>query len=150
MQPTNSGARVRRMAIRLPLLPLLATIHGGFASAQTAGVEDGVEERPPLAEYFGFEGLDILPLGGKSGPAVIADFDGDNLLDLVVVNNRSSRVELFRQKPGASPDDPVPPPSRVNEFPDHWRFERSWVPVGHEIGAIVAGDFDRDGTLELA
>ena len=111
---------------------------------------DGAEERPPLAEYFGFDGLDILPLGGKAGPALIADFDGDNLLDLVVVNNRSSRIELFRQKPGASPDDPVVPPSRVNEFPDHWRFERSWVPVGHEIGAIVAGDFDRDGVLELA
>ena len=75
---------------------------------------DGAEERPPLAEYFGFDGLDILPLGGKAGPALIADFDGDNLLDLVVVNNRSSRIELFRQKPGASPDDPVVPPSRVN------------------------------------
>ncbi len=111
---------------------------------------DGAEERPPLAEYFGFDGIDILPLGGKSGPAIVADFDGDNLLDLIVANNRSSRIELFRQKPGASADDPVPPPTRVNEFPDHWRYERSWIPVGHEIGAMVAGDFDRDGVLELA
>lgn len=110
----------------------------------------GVEERPPLAAYFGFEGLDILPIGGPAGPAIVADFDGDNLLDLIVVNNRSSRIDLFRQKPGASPDDPVVPPSRVNEFPDHWRFERSWIPVGHEVASLVAGDFDRDGVLEIA
>lgn len=150
MHSTNRGACSPLAAPRFPVAPLLAALVCGAASAQSSGTADGAEERPPLAEYFGFEGLDILPLGGKSGPAVIADFDGDNLLDLVVVNNRSSRIELFRQKPGASPDDPVPPPSRVNEFADHWRFERSWVPVGHEIGAIVAGDFDRDGTLELA
>ncbi|MGA1516675.1 MAG: FG-GAP repeat domain-containing protein [Phycisphaerales bacterium] len=150
MHPTNRGDRVRLAESFASALIAAILATPSLASAQAPEPQDGTEERPPLAEYFGFDGLDILPLGGKSGPAVIADFDGDNLLDLVVVNNRSSRVELFRQKPGASPDDPVPPPSRVNEFPDHWRFERSWIPVGHEIGSIVAGDFDRDGTLELA
>ena len=123
MHPTNRGERVRlaEPVASALIAAILAT--PSLASAQAPEPQDGTEERPPLAEYFGFDGLDILPLGGKSGPAVIADFDGDNLLDLVVVNNRSSRVELFRQKPGASPDDPVPPPSRVNEFPDHWRFD---------------------------
>ncbi len=135
----------------ISLLPLaLALACSAMGQDSTAPSADGAEARPPLAEYFGFEGLDILPLGGKAGPAIIADYDGDNLLDLVVVNNRSSRIELFRQKPGASPSDPVAPPARVNDFPDHWRFERSWVPVGHEVGAVVAGDFDRDGVLELA
>jgi hypothetical protein len=136
-------------AIRRGLLASGLALAVAASVAATSGEPPAAPEHP-LAEYFGFEGLEIVPVGPKAGPMLAADVDGDGLLDLIVVNNHRSRIELFRQKPGASPDDPVPPPSRPNELPDHWRFERSFIPVGHEVGAIAAWDFDGDGRLDLA
>ncbi len=123
-------------------------LRASLAVAATAAMAVG-QERPPLGDFFGFDGLDILPIGAKAGPAIAADVDGDGLLDLVVVNNRLSRLEILRQKPGASPEDPVPPPTRMNELPDHWRYERSWVPLGHEVFGIAAENLDDDESLEL-
>jgi hypothetical protein len=131
---------------RRPARPALAALLGAILLAGAATADD---PPPPLAEFFGFEPLDILPVGPNAGPMLVVDFDGDNLHDLVVVNNRRSRIELFRQRPGASPADPVAVPTRTNELPDHWRFERSSIPVGHEIGAIAAYDFDGDGLVDL-
>jgi len=147
--PFHHPAARLSISLALPLVPA-AVAFGVPQVADSTDPAPTTAEAPSLAEYFGFDGLDILPVGAACGPSVVADFDGDNLLDLIVANNRLSRLELFRQRPGASPDDPVAPPIRVNEFPDHWRFDRSWVPLGHEVTSLSAGDFDGDGVLEIA
>jgi len=128
---------------------LLAAPLGLALATGTVRAEPPAQEQPPLGDYFGFDGIDIMPIGAKAGPAIATDVDGDGLIDLVVVNNRLSRLEILRQKSGASPDDPVPPPTRVNELPDHWRYERSWVPLGHAVFGLAAEDVDGDGETEL-
>ncbi len=106
------------------------------------------QEEPALADYFGFSGLEIVKIDAGAGPLSVADVDGDGLLDLIVVNNRASRIEIHHQKAGARPDDERPV-TRPNQIPDHWRFRRTLVPVSHRVQAVVPFDFDGDGRLDL-
>lgn len=102
-----------------------------------------------LAAYFGFDGLEVIKIGRDAGPAIIADMDRDGRNDVVVVNNRSSRIEIHYQKANASPEDALDQTVRVNEFPDHWRFRREWVSVTHRVSALIAHDFDVDGLVDI-
>ena len=102
-----------------------------------------------IASYFGFDGLEVVKIDPNAGPIAVGDMDGDGRLDLIVVNNFKSRIELHLQKPGASPDDAVETKGSVNEVPTHWRFKRVEVPVSHQVNAIVPFDFNGDGMLDI-
>ena len=58
-------------------------------------------QEPNLADYYGFQGLEIVKIGRNAGPMTVADINGDGFLDLIVVNNHASRIEVHYQKPGA-------------------------------------------------
>lgn len=121
------------------MTPALAALLVGAAAA----------EDPPLAEFIGFDGLEIVKIDRDAGPVVIADLNGDGLNDLIAINNFASRIELHYQKKNASPDDEVEVPSQVNEIPPHWRFRRELVSVTHQVSALVPHDFDDDGLVDL-
>ncbi|MDG2423040.1 MAG: VCBS repeat-containing protein [Phycisphaerales bacterium] len=123
--------------------PVLALTASLLAMAATTQAET------PLRDYFGFSGLEIIAIGDKPGPMKVADLNNDGLPDIIVVNNRDSRIDLLYQKPDAKRDAPVKATDRVNELPDHWMFSREYVGVAHEISAIEPFDFDGDGDLDL-
>ncbi len=127
-------------------MPGLATCLFTFSVLVTGPPPEGEDS---LADYFGFEGLEIVTIDRGAGPLSVADVNGDGLGDLIVVNNHASRIELHYQKPGATPDDAVTTVSRVNDLPEHWRFRREFVSVGHRVQAVVAHDFDGDGRTDL-
>ena len=106
-------------------------------------------QEPDLARYFGFQGLEIVKVGRNAGPMTVADIDGDGFLDLIVVNNHASRIEVHYQKPGATPQDQIVPTGRVNELPEHWRFRRQELSVSHRVSAVVPFDFDGDERMDL-
>ncbi|MDG2477947.1 MAG: VCBS repeat-containing protein [Phycisphaerales bacterium] len=106
-------------------------------------------ENGQLADYFGFRDMAVIPIGDEPGPMLITDLNADGLDDIVVANNHRSRIEILQQRAGASPNDPITPPRDINEFSDHWRYERILVPVSDAVAAIAAYDFDGDGLKDL-
>lgn len=114
------------------------------AAAPAAGAQN-----VDLADYFGFRDLEVIKIGRSAGPLGYGDVNSDGLIDLIVVNNHASRIEVHFQKAGAAPEDDRRPPTDVNEFPEHWRYRRQNVPVTHFIDAVVPHDFDGDGLVDL-
>jgi FG-GAP-like repeat/FG-GAP repeat len=123
---------------------LVAALATSLGVASLAAADDR-----DLAAYFGFDGLEVIKIDNNAGPFIVVDVNGDGLNDLVVANNTKSRIEVQYQKAGAKPTDEVKPPSRVNELPEHWRFRRESISVGHQITGMAAYDFDGDTLLDL-
>ncbi|MHC4447324.1 MAG: FG-GAP repeat domain-containing protein [Planctomycetota bacterium] len=116
---------------------------GGFSSTGAAAPD------PPLAEFFGFEGLEVIKIGRHAGPLAPADMNGDGRTDLIAVNNHASRIEIHYQRPQARPGELAPRTDRVNELPEHWRYRRQLISVTHRVQAVVPHDFDDDGMTDL-
>ncbi|MBL9120476.1 MAG: VCBS repeat-containing protein [Phycisphaerae bacterium] len=140
--PVARQPLLRRAKGRLGVTRLLSL------SAFLLGASANADDRD-LAAYFGFDGLEVIKIDNNAGPFLTADMNGDGLIDIVVANNSKSRIEVQYQKAGAKPTDEVPPPSRVNELPEHWRFRRESISVGHQITGLAAHDFDGDGLVDL-
>ncbi|MEC8320334.1 MAG: VCBS repeat-containing protein [Planctomycetota bacterium] len=123
--------------------PVLALACGLLLPATLVAAQDA-----ETAGHFGFDRLEAIPVGPGVGPILARDVDGDGHVDLVVGNNHKSRIEVLRQRPDATPGE-TRPASRVNELPEHWRFERIEVPVSVEIADVDIADVDDDGMLDL-
>ncbi|MGY8756954.1 MAG: FG-GAP repeat domain-containing protein, partial [Phycisphaerales bacterium] len=66
-------------------------------------------EDSELGDYFGFSEIEIIKIGDDPGPMYTADINSDGLMDILVINNRKSRIDILLQKPRASPEDAVEP-----------------------------------------
>lgn len=131
----------RRFASALPFaLSIAAAALPGYAAP---------DDRDNLAPYYGFQGLEIVKINPKAGPILVRDMNGDGLNDLVAVDNRKNRIDIYYQKKDAKPTDEVELPSGVNEFPDHWRFKRESITVDRGVEAVVPCDYDGDGLVDL-
>lgn len=114
----------------------------------TAVAITGAGDPPPLGDYFGFSTIDSIKIGDKAGPMYQGDVNGDGLIDLLIVNNHKSRIDLLLQKQNASPDDEIEV-TRANEIPEHWRFDKQRVMVSHKVSALTLYDFNHDGLTDI-
>ena len=117
-------------------------------TALTLQTTANATDEPSLGNYFGFEELEIIKIGDGAGPMYIGEINGDGLMDILVVNNHKSRIDVLLQKAGATPQDATPV-TRANEIPEHWRFNNERIMVSHKVSALALHDFNNDGRTDV-
>ena len=102
-----------------------------------------------LARTYGFSGIELFKLDDRAFNAIAGDFDSDGRNDIIAVDNRNSCLRLFRQQvPG---DEARQFDSGfVNDLTSDRRFETRQIPVDKQIAGMVSGDFNQDGSTDIA
>jgi hypothetical protein len=121
------------------------------ALALTLVLQAGSAEPP--ANRFGFSGPEIFPIDHAIGLLQAADFDGDGLKDLVVINNARSKINLLYNQSGkTNPAARTKPTGRreVNELPADARFRIESIASEKRIAALSVTDFNSDGRPDIA
>jgi hypothetical protein len=128
----------RRAAATLRLLLLLCGL-APFARA------DGTNR-------FGFTGPEIFPIDNLVSQLHAADFDGDGLQDLIVVNNSRSKINILYNQTGRTNAAPGGRGVKreINELPPDARFRIESVASEKRISALVVADLNGDRRPDLA
>ena len=130
--------RVR--SILLSLLPRFAAVLGCALTVVSAA------EKKDAGQGFGFRGPEIYPVDFQASLLHSADLDGDGKLDLVIVNNARSRIQILWNQTGLT-NRAVPVAGRrdINELPPDARFRIDSVSSEKRIAAFTVTDLNGDG-----
>lgn len=123
-------------------LPALCGLCAGVGSATA-------QTSPDLAGYFGFESPRVVVIDDGAGPVLSADMNDDGLMDLVVVNNRKSRLEIHTQRSEPRSFSERERGFNSNELPPSEWYDRVDVPLAHRVTAFVIHDVDGDGLQDI-
>ncbi len=114
-----------------------------------------VQAEPPgepgkLAEYFGFQPIEIYKLERRIANLQIKDLDGDKIGDIIVGNNARSRIDLLlSSKKPAEEAEGQPFRKEANHLDFDRRMRLVSVPVNKEVVSVDTGDFNGDGKPDL-
>ena len=100
--------------------------------------------------FDGWQGMRVIQLDGRAARLLVADLGADGHDDLVVVNPRQARLDIYRWLPPADRTraDEIDP-ERPNELPLAPDWSRSEVAIDELPLDAVAHDIDGDGRPEL-
>lgn len=101
---------------------------------------------------FRFTGPEVIKVDWSAHSLHPADFNGDGLLDIALVNRERSRIQVhYRTKPGTLPKDVLPPqPNRWEPVVDDAPYVIENIATSVDVSNIASGDFDGDGKQDLA
>jgi len=102
------------------------------------------------AEFPGWEGLRVIEQKGRPRILRAADLDGDGREELLVVNSRSSRLDIYgwRDASSAANAEPVDE-QRPNELPLAPEIEHNELQLEHVPRDVLVQDLDGDDAPEL-
>ncbi len=102
------------------------------------------------AEFAGWQGIRVIPLDGRAERLAVADLGNDGRDDVIVVNPRQARIDLYRWLP---PDErtraDAQDPERPNELPLAPEWAHGEVPIDEMPVDAVVHDVDGDARPEL-
>lgn len=127
------------MNTRLCLLPLLLAALAAHGAAP--------------ASRFGFAGPEIFPVDFQIAHLHAADFDGDGLRDLLVVNNARSKITLLLNRTGKPPEPKaalLAVKRDLNELPPDARFRIDSIASEKRISSLTVADLNGDERPDLA
>lgn len=109
------------------------------------------------ASSFGFEAVEIYKLTDRAENMHVADFNNDDLNDILVVQNDLSRVDLFLQRKNQTTEPKgwidteirSSKQTKVNEITDSWRYRKVKIALEREVVALSVGDFNNDGMQDF-
>ena len=101
---------------------------------------------------FGFTGPEIFPVDNFITHLRSGDLDGDGRIDLVVVNNARSKLNLLYNRTGLTNENqPTAPRGRreLNELLPDARFRIDSIASEKRISALTVADLNSDGRPDL-
>ena len=105
------------------------------------------------ASRFGFTGPEIFPIDNQIGLLHQADLDGDGRIDLILVNNSRSKINLLYNQTGST-NAILSPRSEfkkeLNELPSDSRFRIDSIASEKRISGLVVADLNGDPRTDLA
>jgi FG-GAP-like repeat len=102
---------------------------------------------------FGFTGPEIFPIDDQISLLRTADLDGDGLTDLIVVNNKRSKISLLYNQTGKTNDAGTRRlqfKKELNDLPPDARFRLESIASEKRISSMVVTDLNGDGKPDLA
>lgn len=100
--------------------------------------------------FAGWQAMRVIEQEGSPRYMRSADLDGDGRAELIVINSRQSRLDLYRWlKPDQRRAPGEADPDRPNELPMAPDFEQEEVVLDRLPRDVMAFDHDGDGDLEL-
>lgn len=102
------------------------------------------------AAFDGWQGMRVVQLDGRAERMLVADLGGDGRDDVVVVNPRQARLDIYSWLPPAERTrEDVTDADRPNELPLASDWARGEVAIDELPLDAVAHDVDTDGRPEL-
>ncbi|HKS37534.1 MAG TPA: VCBS repeat-containing protein [Verrucomicrobiae bacterium] len=133
---------MKRLCVRATALAALAvSVTTGAASEAGSGTN-----------RFGFTGPEIFPIDPQITQLRAADLDGDELEDLIVVNNARSKINLLYNQTGKTNFQVAKSAAKreLNELPPDARFRIDSIASEKRISSLEVTDLNGDGRADVA
>ena len=108
---------------------------------------------PVLSDGVSFDGPEVVKLDWNTTGLRSADFNGDGLADLVLINQDRARIEfLFQRKEGVRAGEPERSSraDRWNPVLEVSRLDKQPLVIGRRAHALAVGDWNGDGRPDIA
>ena len=134
------------------MLKFTSISRGLFGSVLVWAALAGSVQAEDNLPSFGFTGPEIFPIDDQISLLHAADLNGDGLTDLILVNNKRSKINLLYNQTGST-NSTLPrlgEKKEINDLPPDARFRIESIASEKRISSLVVADLNGDGKPDLA